>query len=140
MLVVNSRMRIPLRELRFTFTRSSGAGGQNVNKVSTKAVLRWSVRSSPSISDAVRERFIEGYHRRVTRDGDLVLSSQRFRDRGRNVADCLEKLRQMLDGVARPPRRRRPTKPSRASVERRLHQKRAVSERKRLRGRPRPGD
>ncbi len=136
MLVVNSRLRIPLRELRFTFARSSGAGGQNVNKVNSKAVLRWDVRSSPSFPESVRERFLDRFGRRVTREGVLVLTSQRFRDRGRNIADCLEKLRAMLAEVATAPRRRRPTKPTRASVQRRLDQKRTTSHRKRLRTRP----
>lgn len=140
MLVVNHRIRIPLRELRFTFTRSSGAGGQNVNKVSTKAVLRWPVRTSPSLPDSVRERFMERYRRRITREGDLILTSQRFRDRGRNLADCLEKLREMLAIAATPPRPRRPTKPTRAAVARRLEQKRALARRKRLRARPGPED
>jgi ribosome-associated protein len=140
MLVVNRRIRIPLRELRFTFTRSSGAGGQNVNKVNTKAVLRWSVGSSPSLPEGVRERFLERFRRRITAEGDLVLTSQRFRDRGRNVADCLEKLRGMLAEVATPPRRRRPTRPTTASVERRLKQKRAAARRKKLRARPSPED
>ena len=136
MLVVNPRLRIPLRELRFTFARSSGAGGQNVNKVNSKAVLRWDVRSSPRLPESVRERFLDRFGRRVTREGVLVLTSQRFRDRGRNIADCLEKLRAMLAEVAIAPRRRRPTKPTRASVQRRLDQKRTTSHRKRLRARP----
>ena len=140
MLVVNSRLRIPLRELRFTFARSSGAGGQNVNKVNSKAVLRWDVRSSPGLPEGVRERFLDRFGRRVTREGVLVLTSQRFRDRGRNIADCLEKLRAMLAEVATAPRRRRPTKPTRASVQRRLDQKRTTSHRKRLRTRPTADD
>ncbi len=136
MLVVNSRLRIPLRELRFTFTRSSGAGGQNVNKVNTKAVLRWDLGSSPDLPESVRARFLDRFGRRVTREGVLVLTSQRFRDRGRNIADCLEKLRAMLAEVATAPRRRTPTKPTRSSVQRRLDGKRATPRRKRLRARP----
>jgi ribosome-associated protein len=136
-LVVNSRLRIPLRELRFTFVRSSGPGGQHVNKASTKAVLRWSIATSPSLPESVRERFMERYRRRLTADGDVVISSQRFRDRGRNVADCIEKLRRMLEEVATPPRRRKPTRPSRAAVDRRLKTKKLRSRRKELRRRPR---
>jgi ribosome-associated protein len=135
-LEVNRRIRIPLRELSFSFARSSGAGGQNVNKVNTKATLRWSVADSPSLPEDVRERFLARYRRRITREGDLVLTSQRFRDQGRNVADCVEKLRALLLEVATAPRRRRPTRPTRASRERRLQQKRGTGERKRMRQPP----
>jgi ribosome-associated protein len=140
MLVVNPNLQIPLRELRFRFSRSSGAGGQNVNKVNTKATLRWNVRGSPSIGEGVRRRFCARYQRRITADGELVITSQRFRDQGRNVADCLEKLREMLAEVASPRRRRRPTGPSRASVERRLTQKRRAGLQKKQRRRLRPDD
>ncbi len=135
-LEVNRRIRIPLRELSFSFARSSGAGGQNVNKVNTKATLRWSIVDSPSLPDDVRERFLRRYRRRITRDGTLVLSSQRFRDQGRNVADCTEKLRGFLLEVATAPRVRRPTRPTRASRERRLQQKRSTGARKRMRQPP----
>jgi ribosome-associated protein len=136
MLVVNRDLRIPLREFRFSFSRSSGAGGQNVNKVNTKATLRWDVMGTASLREDVRQRFCARYHRRITSDGDLVITSQRFRDQGRNVADCLEKLRALLTEVATPPRRRRPTRPSRAGVERRLAQKRRTGVRKKHRRRP----
>ena len=138
MLEVSRRIRIPFRELHFSFARSSGAGGQNVNKVNTKATLRWDVTASPSLPDGVRERFLSRYPRRITREGELVLTSQRYRDQGRNTADCLEKLRALLLEVAVAPRRRKPTRPSRASRERRLASKRAASHRKRLRRRPGP--
>ncbi len=135
MLIVNSRIRIPLGELRFTFSRSSGPGGQNVNKLNTKATLRWPVATSPSLPDDVRERFLSRYRNRVTTEGDLVMASQRFRDAGRNAGDCVEKLRQMLAEVARPPKARKPTKPSRGSVRRRLENKRKQSQKKQARGR-----
>ena len=136
MLVVNPRLKVPLREIRFSFSRSSGAGGQNVNKVNTKATLRWNLRKSPSLPEGVRERLCTRYARRITRDGELVLTSQRFRDQGRNVADCLEKLREMLADVARPPRPRKPTRPTRASKQRRLDEKRRTGVRKKERRRP----
>ena len=136
MLVVSRNLKIPLREFEFTFVRSSGPGGQNVNKVSTKAQLRWPILASPSLSEAVRQRFLAKYSRRVTADGDLLITGQRFRDAGRNVADCLEKLRAMLLEVATAPKQRRPTKPTRASIRRRLDQKRKQSEKKHRRHPP----
>jgi ribosome-associated protein len=133
MLVVNSWLKIPLREFEFTFARSSGPGGQNVNKVNTKATLRWPVAASPSLPDDVRDRLMARYRRRITSSGDLLITSQRFRDAGRNVADCIEKLRALLAEVASPPRKRKPTKPTRGSVRRRLEQKRKQSQKKQLR-------
>lgn len=140
MLVVSRRIRIPLREFKFQHARSSGPGGQNVNKVSSKAILRWGVVASPSLPADVRERFMKRFHRRITRGGELVLSSQRYRDQRANVTDCLEKLRAMLEEVATRPRPRRPTQPSRPARERRLRLKRVRSEKKRLRGKVRSDD
>ena len=139
MLVVNDRLRIPLREIKFTFARSSGPGGQNVNKLNTKALLRWSVVKSPSLPEPVRRRLLAKYRRRITTDGDLLITSQRFRDAGRNVADCLEKLRTMLAEAAVVPKRRRPTKRTKGSIRRRLDQKRKQSQRKQRRQHP-PAD
>ena len=130
------RIAIPLRELRFQYARSSGAGGQNVNKVATKAILRWDVAGSPSLPEPVRRRFLERHRRRITGEGELVLSSQRFRDRGRNVADCVEKLHALLDEVATAPPPRRATRPTRASRERRLGAKQHRSRVKATRRRP----
>ena len=131
MLIVNQKLKIPLREFRFTFSSSSGPGGQNVNTLNTKALLRWPVMSSSSLPEAVRRRLLAKHGRRVTTDGDLLITSQRFRDAGRNVADCLEKLRAMLEEAAVTPKSRKPTKPTRASVQRRLDQKRKHSKKKR---------
>jgi ribosome-associated protein len=133
MLIVNEQISIPLTELNFSFARSGGPGGQNVNKVNTKATLRWGVADSPSLPEGVRERFLEKYKRRITTEGELVLASQRFRDQGRNVADCLDKLRDLLLEVATPPKRRKKTKPSRAARERRLQQKSRQAEKKQRR-------
>lgn len=124
---------IPDSEFQFTFVRSSGPGGQNVNKVNTKAMLRWPFTASPSLSGAVRARFLARYSSRLTIAGELIITSQRFRDQGKNRDDCLEKLREMLAAIAVAPIRRRKTKPSRGSVERRLTQKRQISGRKQQR-------
>jgi ribosome-associated protein len=134
MLTVTPDLQIPLREFVFTFARSGGPGGQNVNKVNTKALLRWPAASSPSLPEAVRLRLLAKNRRRITVEGDLLVTSQRFRDAGRNAADCLEKLRCMIAEVAKPPRPRRPTRPTRASVRRRMEDKRRHSQKKRQRG------
>jgi ribosome-associated protein len=134
-----SRYTIPAAELQFTFVRSSGPGGQNVNKVNTKAVLRWGVRSSRSIPDAVRYRFLTRYARRITETGDVLVTSQRFRDQGRNAADCRVKLQALLDAVAAEPVKRKTTKPSRGSVVRRRESKQIHSYKKQSR-RSRPAD
>ncbi len=133
MLVINPHLKIPLREFQFTFARSSGPGGQNVNKLNTKALLRWPVMKSSSLPEAVRRRLLSKYHRRVNSEGEFLIGSQRFRDAGRNVADCLEKLRQMLAEAATPPKPRKRTRPTRASVRRRLDQKRKQSQKKQRR-------
>ncbi len=135
MLEVTHNLKIPEEELSFTFVRSGGPGGQNVNKVATKAVLRWQVMASASLPEEVRQRFVARYRGRISAEGDLVLTSQRFRDARRNAADCREKLRAMLREAAVPPKRRRATRPTRGSVERRLAAKQRRSQVKRQRQR-----
>ncbi len=139
-LVINSPIEINRSELRFTFVRSSGPGGQNVNKVNSKAVMRWNVAASANLPPAVRQRFVNRYRRRIAADGSLVLTSERYRDQARNIADCLDKLRAMILDVAAEPRQRKATRPSRASVKRRLERKREQSERKKGRRPPRRDD
>ena len=136
MLRVNHRIQIPFTEFDFSFSRSGGPGGQNVNKVNSKVTLRWNIAKSATLPGDVRERFVQKYRRRITTDGEFVMHSERFRDQGRNVADCLEKLRELLLEVAVTPKKRKPTKPTKGSRERRLKEKRAASERKARRRKP----
>lgn len=136
MLKVNERIQIPFTEFDFSFSRSGGPGGQNVNKVSTKVTIRWNLTKSKTLPADVRRRFEAKYHRRINREGELVMHSQRYRDQGRNVADVLEKLRELLATVATAPKRRKPTKRSRGSNERRLDAKRRASEKKQNRRKP----
>jgi ribosome-associated protein len=133
---INAQIVVPGRELRFTFVRSSGPGGQNVNKVATKAVLRWSLRNSTALPDAVRGRLLAKAARQINDRGELILTSQRYRDQSRNVDDCLAKLRNLILAATKAPRARKKTRPTKASKEARLGAKRATSEKKRRRAPP----
>ncbi|MGC3968877.1 MAG: alternative ribosome rescue aminoacyl-tRNA hydrolase ArfB [Pirellulales bacterium] len=110
--------------------RSSGPGGQNVNKVNSKAVMRWRATTSPSLPEGVRARFLAKYGSRLTGEGELVVMSERYRDQPKNVDDCLEKVREMLLSVAIAPKKRKATKPSRAAKQRRLDSKKRDSTKK----------
>ena len=103
---------VPEGELTWSFVRAGGPGGQNVNKVASKAVLRWDLAASPSLPDDVKARLRARERKRITNEGELVISSQRYRDQDRNRQDCLEKLRAMIEEARTPPKQRRPTKPS----------------------------
>ena len=130
MLTINDRIQIPDEEFAWSYVRSGGPGGQNVNKVASKAVLRWDLDGSPSLPPEVKARLHTQQRRRITTEGKLVLNSQRYRDQERNRLDCLEKLREMLLAAATVPKARRPTKPTRGSKERRLTEKKQRSSRK----------
>ncbi|HET9764363.1 MAG TPA: alternative ribosome rescue aminoacyl-tRNA hydrolase ArfB [Casimicrobiaceae bacterium] len=123
----------PDREIVFQFVKSSGPGGQNVNKIASKAVLRWHAASSPSLPADVRRRFFERFGSRITAAGEIVIACDRHRNRERNRDDCLERLRRMLAAVAVAPTPRKRTRPRRGAVERRLREKHARAERKQQR-------
>jgi ribosome-associated protein len=136
MLEVNERIRIPSEEFTWSYVRAGGPGGQNVNKVASKAVLRWDVRHSPSVPADVKARFAEQQRQRITTEGVLVMSSQRHRDQERNREDCLEKLRELLLRAATVDKPRKKSKPTRASKRRRVEEKRRRSATKQSRRRP----
>jgi ribosome-associated protein len=127
MLEISHRLRIPDEEFSWSFVRSGGPGGQNVNKVASKAVLRWNIVASLSLPDDIKGRLQQQQRRRITSDGDLLLSSQRYRDQERNRQDCLDKLVEMLRAASVVPKTRRKTKPSRGAQERRLAAKKRRS-------------
>lgn len=125
---VNESIQIPDEEFEWSFVRAGGPGGQNVNKVASKAVLRWHVSGSPSVPEHVKDRFVRLNRKRVTAEGDLVMTSQRYRDQERNKLDCLEKLADLLRQAATLPKKRKMTKPSASSKRRRLENKRHRSD------------
>lgn len=127
---------IPAEELSWQFVRSGGPGGQHVNRTSSKAIVRFDVRGSPSLPEAVRRRLLAAVAPRLTQEGHLLVTSQRFRDQARNVDDCLAKLSALVDRALRPPKVRRPTKVPRSVVARRLEVKRRRASTKALRRRP----
>jgi ribosome-associated protein len=128
MVYVNDHIQISDTELEWSFVRSGGPGGQNVNKVASKAVLRWNMAASPSVPDEVKSRLRSLFGSRITTEGELVLSSQRFRDQERNKSDCLEKLGDLVRAAAVVPKKRKKSKPTRGSRERRLAAKRHRSD------------
>ncbi len=127
MLEISDRIRIPDEEFSWSFVRSGGPGGQNVNKVASKAVLRWNVVGSPTLPDEIKARLQQQQQSRITNDGDLLLTSQRYRDQERNRLDCLDKLAEMISAATVVPKKRRKTKPSRGAHERRLAAKKRRS-------------
>ena len=108
------------REVDESFIRASGPGGQNVNKVASAVQLRFDVRQSPSLPPPVRERLERLAGNRVSQDGILVITAQRFRSQERNRADALHRLVALILRAATPPRTRRATRPSPAARQRRL--------------------
>ena len=135
-LIVTESLAIPLDEFRFEFARSGGPGGQNVNKVNSKAVLRWVPLESPSLPPAVKDRLLRAVGSKLTNDGELLVTSQLTRDQGRNVDDCLDKLRAIVLAAARPPKARRASRPTFASKVRRVEAKLRRSDTKKMRRKP----
>ena len=133
---INEKIQIPEEEFTWSFVRSGGPGGQNVNKVASKAVLRWALQQNTSLPEDVKRRLQKQQKRRITQEGEMLLTSQRYRDQDRNRQDCLEKLRQAVVEALFVPKARKATKPSKSARENRLRQKKARSRRKSLRRTP----
>jgi ribosome-associated protein len=123
MIRITDRIAIGDDEIEERFIRSSGPGGQNVNKLATAVQMRFDVRRSPSLADDVRMRLERLAGRRLTNDGVLVITAQRHRTQERNRQDALDRLIELVQRAAVPPTPRRPTRPTRASRERRIEGK-----------------
>lgn len=130
MLKITNNLAIDENEIRFTFTTSPGPGGQNVNKVATRANLSWNLADSPSLSDAHRARLLHELANRLDSTGSIKISSSKYRSQSQNKQDAIDRLVAMLAAALKPKKKRRPTKPSKGSKERRLKEKRIRSERK----------
>jgi ribosome-associated protein len=132
-LVINDQLAIPLRELEFRFSQSSGPGGQHVNKSSTQVTLLFDVAQSPSLDETTRARLLEKLASRLTKEGVLQISVQESRSQHQNREAAVARFQAVLSAALRRPKARRKTKPSRGVVEKRLETKRRRGLRKRER-------
>ncbi len=123
MLKVNEDISIPLAEIEIAAIRSQGAGGQNVNKVSTAIHIRFDVRASTALSDDHKERVLRVKDRRLSKDGIVVIKSQRYRSQDKNRSDALDKLAEMIAKALLKRKPRKPTKPTKRSQQKRLDDK-----------------
>lgn len=133
MIRVTDAIAIDEREIQEDFVRSSGPGGQNVNKVATAVQLRFDVANCPSLPDDVRERLIRLAGKRITAGGVLIVEARRFRTQSANRRDALDRLVKLIVRAASKPKTRRRTRPTLASRQRRLETKRRQGQAKRLR-------
>lgn len=136
MIQIDSQLAIPESELVERFVTASGPGGQNVNKVASAVELRLDVRNSPSLPEPLRERLLARRDRRLTADGVLVIQAQRFRDQARNREDARQRLADFIRAGRKVAAKRIPTRPTRASRQRRLDAKGVRARIKRNRARP----
>ncbi len=133
-LILSHNVTIPDHELEMHFIRSQGAGGQNVNKLSTAVHLRFDIKAS-SLPPHYKERLLTLRDHRITAEGVIVIKAQQFRSQEKNREDALKRLRQLIKQAMVTPKRRKPTKPSRAAKQRRMDSKTKHGRQKALRRR-----
>ena len=134
MLEITPSLSIDEREIQIDFVRSSGPGGQNVNKVSTSAQLRFNVANSPSLPAEVKGRLVQLAGSRMTSDGVLIIEAHQYRTQEQNRADAVLRLTELIRQATHKPKPRKKTRPSAASQAKRVDEKRKRGEIKRLRG------
>tara|TARA_B110000116_G_scaffold118010_1_gene102310 strand:+ start:2331 stop:2750 length:420 start_codon:yes stop_codon:yes gene_type:complete len=133
MIPINASITLTDAEIELTFSRSQGPGGQNVNKVNSKVTIHWDLKYSTSISAFIKRRIQNKYSNRINNDGKLVLSSQQYREQHRNREECCQKLRVIIGDALKPRKARKTSRPTRASKQRRLDNKKKRSRRKSMR-------
>ena len=133
---ITGRVRVFPHEVALSYARSGGPGGQHVNKTSSKVVLRWNLETSGALSEEQRARVRAKLASRLTDEGDLIVTSEKHREQSRNVDDAVAKFAEVLREALRVPKKRKATKPTKASQKRRMDAKRRRGETKRQRRRP----
>lgn len=132
---INDNFAISSKYISIVYVRSQGPGGQNVNKVNTKAQLTFDLKNCPILSEAVKKRLAVLAGRRITNQGKLIVRSDRYRQQKRNRQECLDRLGTLIRKALIPGKKRRATKPTQSSIKRRLDDKRQHSKTKSLRKR-----
>lgn len=135
-IIINERITIPAEQIEINAVRSSGPGGQNVNKVATCIELRFNPTNCPQLSIPVINRLLVIAGNRLDSENTIIITSQKYREQYRNLDDAYNKLKDMILKALKPPKPRRPTKPTKSSIEKRITKKKQASQKKSLRQKP----